>query len=200
MRIVSVDLETCGVSEECDIIEFGAVLDDLSVEIKDFDDLSKLPRFHTYFVKDKYVGEPFALSMHKEIFLRIAEKDRSKYRFMTATKFGYEFRKFLVQHGYEEEHDKVVINVAGKNFASFDLQFLKNKTDFLTHINVRSRILDPAILYLDQGDNALPGTATCKKRANMSEELTHTSIADAIDVIWLLRKRMRFMVCPDIYR
>ena len=183
----SIDIESCGISDICDIIEFAAVLDDLS-QLKPIDEL---PVFHTYFVKDNYVGEPVALSMHPEIFRRISERDRNKYNFSVATKIGYSFKRFLIQNGYEEDHDKVTITVAGKNFASFDLQFLKKKTDILKHVNIRSRIIDPAILYLKDGDNAPPGTEECKRRAGLSTVLAHTAEADAKDVIELIRKHFK---------
>lgn len=185
MQYVSIDIETTGLNEdECDIIEFAAVLDNLS----ELAPLEKLPVFHTYFIKDKYIGEPFALSMHPAIFRRIAERDTKKYTFMSASKLGYAFRKFLVNNGYKEEHDQVVITAAGKNFAAFDLQFLKRKTDMLKHVNIRHRIIDPAILYLKEGDNAPPGTEECKKRAGVITDTTHTAEADAKDVIQLVRK------------
>lgn len=187
MKYCSADIECCGLdSNECDILEFAAVLDDLS----DMKPINELPVFHTYFIKDRYVGEPFALSMHPEIFRRIAERDIKKYHFMSATKLGYNFRRFLVANGYKEEHDKVTITVAGKNFGSFDLQFLKNKTDLLTHVNIRSRIIDPAILYLEKGDDAPPGTKNCKIRCGLGDELAHTAEADAKDVILLVRKKL----------
>ena len=116
----SIDIESCGISDICDIIEFAAVLDDLS-QLKPIDEL---PVFHTYFVKDNYLREPVALSMHPEIFRRISERDRNKYNFSVATKIGYSFKRFLIQNGYEEDHDKVTITVAGKNFASLPRAFL----------------------------------------------------------------------------
>lgn len=187
MKLVSIDLETTGLDPDtCDILEFAAVLDDLSVMVP----IEKLPVFHTYFIKDKYIGEPFALSMHPEIFRRIAERDTKKYNFMSATKLGWAFRKFLVNNGYKEEHDQVVITAAGKNFAAFDLQFLKRKTDMLKHINVRHRIIDPAILYLEIGDNAPPSITECKKRAHLDPVVAHTAEADAKDVIQLVRNKI----------
>lgn len=186
MRYVSIDIETTGLNEDtCDIVEFAAVLDDLS-ELKEID---VLPVFHTYFVKDMYVGEPFALSMHPEIFRRIAERDTKKYNFMSPMKLGFAFRKFLVANGYEEKHDEVVITAAGKNFAAFDLQFLKRKTDMLRHVNIRHRIIDPALLYIKSGDDAPPGTEECKRRAHLDTVVAHTAEADAKDVIKLIRHK-----------
>lgn len=184
MRYCSVDLETTGLNPDtCDIIEFSAVLDDLSI----LDPIDKLPVFHTYFIKDNYVGEPYALSMHPQIFRRIAERDHTKYSFMSASKLGYAFRKFLVNNGYKEEHDQVVITVAGKNFPAFDLQFLNRKSDMSKHVNIRHRIIDPAILYIKPGDDAPPGMEECKRRAGMEPKVAHTAEEDAKDIIQLIR-------------
>ena len=186
MRIVSIDLETTGLDpDSTDILEFGAVLDDLN----DQKPLDQLPIFHCYFIQDTYVGQPFALSMHPVIFRRIANREHG-YTYMSPNKFGYAFRRFLVDNGYKEEHDQVTINAAGKNFAAFDLQFLKRKTDLLKHVNIRHKILDPAILYFHPDDMSLPGMETCKARAGMNEKVAHDAVNDAKDVVVLLRNAM----------
>ena len=150
MRYISVDIECTGLDPlTCDIIEFGAVLEDSDKSVPVLD----LPTFHCYLVKDSYVGEPYALSMHPTIFRRIAERhleeNRSKYSYLNASSLGNAFKKFLANNGYTIERDKALITAAGKNFSSFDLQFLKHKSDFLKHIDVRSGVLDPGILYLE---------------------------------------------------
>ena len=115
---------------------------------------------------------------------------------MSATKLGNSFKKFLVKNDYVEEHDMVTINAAGKNFAKFDLQFLKRKTDFLKHINVRSRILDPGILYLQKTDESIPGMEECKKRSGLiNTRVCHDARSDAIDVINLLRHKLGRIFC-----
>jgi hypothetical protein len=83
-----------------DIIEFGAVLDDLDLRMP----IDSLPKFHCYLVKDSYCGEPYALSMHPTIFRRIAERgleeNRRKYSYLTANSLGNSFKKFLLNNGY----------------------------------------------------------------------------------------------------
>ena len=192
MKYISIDCEMTGTDPLVnDIIEFGAVLDDLDLRMP----IDSLPKFHCYLVKDSYVGEPYALSMHPTIFRRIAERgleeNRRKYSYLTANSLGNSFKKFLLNNGYTSEHDKVLINAAGKNFSSFDLQFLKHKSDFLKHIDVRSGVLDPGILYLDAEDKGIPGLEKCKKRAGMEDStVRHDAISDAIDVIELLRRKL----------
>ena len=184
MLYCSIDMESTGLdADNHDIIEFGAVLDDLSK----LDPVETLPTFHCYFVKDAYTGSPFALSMHPEIFRRIAERDVSKYKFFSAMKFGHAFKRFLINQGYETEHDRVTINVAGKNFGACDLQFLNKQTDLSKHVQIRHKILDPGILFVEKGDESLPGLGQCKERMGLNDSVDHTAVADAIDVVHLIR-------------
>ena len=186
--IVSIDIETGGIEDNVDILEFAAVLDDLSNPRP----IEDLPFFQTYFIKDNYIGEPTALAMHPKIFKRIATREKG-YNYMSATKLGNVFKQFLIKNGYNSERDTVTINAAGKNFAAFDLRFLKSKTDLLKHVNIRSRILDPGILFLNKDDNSIPGMAECKKRCGLNEFISHEAKDDAIDVIMLLREKLSFM-------
>lgn len=84
---------------------------------------------------------------------------------------------------------KVTFNAAGKNFASFDLKFLERLPRWKQIFRVRSRILDPGILFTDwEGDFSVPGLSECKKRAGLNSVVTHDAIDDARDVISLLRR------------
>ena len=192
MKYASIDIETTGLDEKtCDILEFGAVLDDLSCPKP----IDQLPRFHCYFLPpsgENYTGSPFALSMHPAIFLRIANREKP-FDYISPHKLGFAFKKFLAKNGYVIEKDRITINVAGKNFGSFDLKFLEAKTDLLKHVGIRHRIIDPSSLYYREGDEALPGTEECKRRYNslsgesIPTKVEHNAIADAIDVIYLVR-------------
>ena len=66
MRYVSIDIETTGLNPEtCQIIEFGAVIDN--------DTNDEFPTFHRYIKHHSYQGEPRALSMHARIFRALAD-------------------------------------------------------------------------------------------------------------------------------
>ena len=95
MKYVSIDLETTGLNPEtCQIIEFGAVIDDTANPKP----LNELPTFHLYIDHMEHNtirGEPFALSMHSEIFRRIAERDIKKYNFCTEDAVAQYFYSFL---------------------------------------------------------------------------------------------------------
>jgi len=81
------------------------------------------------------------------------------------------------------------ITVAGKNFAAFDLRFLEKLPMWNELIKIRSRILDPSIIYLDWSDDETPPSLeTCKKRANLGSKVAHDAVEDSMDVVRLLRK------------
>ena len=192
MKYISIDLETTGLDPiNNDIIEFGAVLDDLNNMLP----LEQLPKFHAYICKEEYKGQPYALSMHPTIFRRIATKEEG-YNYLYPNTLGKSFLNFLIQNGYEldekngKQIKRTVINVAGKNFGSFDLPFLNNKTNFSSSVKIRHRIIDPGILCLEKGDKAVPGTKLCLERIGITKEVAHTTIEDALDVIQIVRAKL----------
>jgi oligoribonuclease len=80
------------------------------------------------------------------------------------------------------------LNVAGKNFATFDKLFLEQLPRWKQLFKIRQRIIDPTLLFTKWNeDEALPSLTTCKERANTGGEVTHDAIEDAWDVIQLLR-------------
>jgi hypothetical protein len=93
----------------------------------------------------------------------------------------------------EEEFDLIVLTPAGKNFSTFDKNFIDPLLSDISRsgeiIKFRSRVLDPAILYVDWvNDDSLPSLSTCKERAGLDPLVTHDALDDAWDVIELLRK------------
>jgi len=84
----------------------------------------------------------------------------------------------------------ITINVAGKNFGTFDKKFLDLLPWWQKLIRTRQRIIDPAILFVDwKEDESLPGLDKCKSRAEIHGLVTHNALEDAWDVIELLRKK-----------
>lgn len=82
------------------------------------------------------------------------------------------------------------LNVAGKNFGTFDKLFLERLPRWKQLIKMRNRILDPAILFVDwKSDQALPGLTLCKERSNVEGIVTHNALEDAIDVVAVLRTK-----------
>jgi hypothetical protein len=83
----------------------------------------------------------------------------------------------------------VTINVAGKNFATFDKKFIDQIDKFYHFVRFRQRVLDPSVLFTNWGsDTALPDLTICKERAGLDPFVSHDSLEDAWDVIQLFRK------------
>lgn len=197
MRYCSIDIETTGLDPaKCDILQFAAVLDDLN----DPKPISKLPSFTAYFTKkEPLVGDPFALSMHPEILRKIADAQKNKLEqneqgewFMPIEQLPCALMAFLLKNNYERDKKGIIrVNVAGKNVASFDMQFLKAKIEKWWPISFFQRTIDPAILYWDaKRDEQLPDLKTCMERARIKGEVTHTALEDALVVVKLLRHKL----------
>ena len=198
MKYVSIDIETTGLNPEtCQVLSIGAVIEDTDniMPVKD------LPTFHGVMLSREISGDPYALNMNKDLIESMVywqtgkEDERYDLKRLTGLEF-YEkdeivkaFYNFLLKNGFEPSGEVIHLTVAGKNFGTFDLKFLEKLPRWKQYIRVRQRILDPSILYVDwKEDSSLPGLGTCKKRANLPEEVAHDAVEDAIDVILLLRK------------
>lgn len=188
MKYISIDVETSGLNpDESQILEFGAVFEDTG----NIRPLEELPRFHCYIKNEDNVitGNPYALAMNVDIIKKISEDGDN-------VLFDYDvpgrFAKWLIEVcGYKSEsqyHNVVKINAAGKNFANFDLRFLRRLYNWESSIMVRSRIIDPAFYSTDWlNDESMPTLSTCLKRNGFDAHVAHTAIEDALDVIKLLR-------------
>lgn len=194
---ISIDTETLGLNHRnCDIIEFGAVIDDLKSPI------DSLPRFHCYLVKENkpnnevYYGEAYAMSMHSKILKRIATRE-SGFNYFTPETFYDQFQKFLIdnkvnedKHVFDEQGKTCIkdVLVAGKNFAGFDLKFLEMLPNFGRAFKFFHRFIDPMMLYFDPLTMKTPPSLdVCLKLAGIEKEVQHTAVEDAIDVIKCLR-------------
>ena len=83
---------------------------------------------------------------------------------------------------------KTYLNCAGKNFAGFDKKFLEKLPRWKQVFSIRSRVLDPGILFVDWiNDESIPSLDECKKRAGIDGVVTHNAVEDAMDVVMLLR-------------
>ena len=84
---------------------------------------------------------------------------------------------------------KTYLNCAGKNFAGFDRKFLEKLPRWKQVFSIRSRVLDPGILFVDWiNDESIPSLDQCKQRAGIEGVVTHNAVEDAMDVVMLLRK------------
>ena len=84
---------------------------------------------------------------------------------------------------------KTYLNCAGKNFAGFDRKFLEKLPRWKQVFSIRSRVLDPGILFVDwKNDESIPSLDQCKQRAGIDGVVTHNAVEDAMDVVMLLRQ------------
>jgi DNA polymerase III epsilon subunit-like protein len=190
LKYVSLDLETTGLDPDtCDLLEIGAVIEDTD---KPEVPLADLPQFHRYFLPPRegktYRGQPIAFAMHSKILEYIGKAGGAAEDVISVNQVAVQLSDFLKDNGFVFKHGRITVNVAGKN-VSWDVDFLRKNSNVSRHVNFRSRVLDPAILYWQPEDDKLPGLSECKRRAGLPEEVAHTAIEDALDVIQLLRHR-----------
>ena len=206
MKYVSIDIETSGLdTENNQVLSIGAVIEDTTKKLN-FEDI---PKFHAIVLQRQITGSPRALDMNKRIIglmgeyldasadRRIDMEDEIDfYEKDKVAKAFYGFLRMNFPGTLEEElenHGKVhkpqLINVAGKNFGTFDNVFLKKLPRWQQYIIAKQRILDPAMLFLDwENDEELPSLTICKARAGIDGKVTHDALEDAWDVVEVLRK------------
>jgi DNA polymerase III alpha subunit (gram-positive type) len=196
MKYVSVDIETTGLDPEtCQILQIGAVIEDTERVV----DLTELPKFSCIVEHSVYAGQPVALSMNANILKKLGELERSsktektnlrkQHNIIPVGIVAKSFNMWLAGKGFEmSETGAIVINVAGKNFATFDKIFLQKLPNWGANIQIRQRVIDPAILFMDwQNDLSLPNLNKCIERAGLTGEVSHDALDDAIDVVRVLR-------------
>ena len=89
------------------------------------------------------VGQPFALALNADILRKLANPQKTE-DFLPPRRSGR--RDGRLAQGLRLGRSKAV-TPAGKNFASFDRQFLKRLPDFENKVRLHHRTLDPATLF-----------------------------------------------------
>lgn len=200
MKYLSIDVETTGLNpNRCQILEFGAIYDDLS---KPF---SERKTFQYYFYHEQLRGDIIAFDMNKEIISIITNKIKEIKKGIQHTDLARpeEFSQVLSEWLYDvidpKEPDDFKLNIAGKNVAGCDLNFLEMLPGFsregsslsFDKWKTRARCIDPAILYYKKEDICLPDLQTCIKRATSNElGVSHRAIEDAEKVCCLIRYKL----------
>jgi len=186
MKYISIDIETTGLDpDKHHILEFAAVLED--TEKPDIS-VEELPYYQTFIHQMDHLWDASTLNFHMNngFFNRIS---KININVCQSDKLGSDFKDWLIEIGiFDGENLKDdSCNVAGKNYANFDHQFLKRMPKWNDWISIRRRMIDPAILYYKPGDEYLPNMATCLERAGLPTEVTHRALDDARQVIELIR-------------
>jgi hypothetical protein len=212
MLYCSIDIETSGLDPEKNcILSIGAIIEDTENKLP----FEECPKFNTIILQREIVGSPRAITMNKDLISMIGGYleggDETKQNFETHSEYQFlekedvvkKFYEFLWVNGYNNDFPNqllvtsridsntkpITLNVAGKNFGTFDKLFLQQLPWWQKLIRTRQRILDPAILYVDwKNDEFLPSLTTCKERAELYDIVTHNALEDAWDVIEVLRK------------
>ena len=198
MKYVSIDIETTGLDEfNCQTLSVGAIIEDTNNKLP-FDEI---PKFHVAIRHKEIKGSAFAINMNKNLIESIVQYETAESQdekndpvHMTGMQFVYErevapmLYKFLLANGIGVSGKPITINAAGKNFGTFDRRFLNELPEMQNHVQFCSRVIDPAILFVDwTNDESLPSLNDCKKRAKLKGLVTHNALEDAWDVIQVLR-------------
>jgi hypothetical protein len=190
MRFIALDLETTGLIHEKDqILQIGVVIGDFKTpRVED------LPSWETVIAHERIEGHPYALMMNAALIEQIAKRDKfPDVLFSPDCKSAYHTMfSFLTEHGFRAESDgKIHIVVAGKNAAGFELPFVNATQNdgpvWRNRFQAVHRVFDPGPLYFQHGDSKPPDLKTCLARAGIEKEVAHTGVADALDVVRLLR-------------
>jgi hypothetical protein len=201
MKYISIDIETTGLDPEtCQMIEFGAIVDDLNKDIQSY---NELPTFTRIIKHEKYVGQPVALGLNQRIFMELGKLEHShgmeledkmnELGVVDVDFFVDELYSWLMEIGYKpNKYNKIHFVLGGKNVAGFDLQFLKKLPRWNTKFIVDSRPVDPGMMYVDLiKDKRIPSLSDCKDRAGFADTIvTHNALEDAMDVIRLVRHKI----------
>lgn len=178
MRYASIDIETTGLTlATCQMLEFGCVFDDMETAIE------QLPTFHCYITRPLYQGEPYALAMHSKIFKRIADLEPG-YNYYDPSEAFDKFESWLLAI----KMDWNGLNIVGKNFGPFDRNFILKDWPKFRH---RYRILDMGSAFYNPyyDREMLPDLKKCKERVGLPDEVLHTALEDAMDVVKIFRAR-----------
>lgn len=181
---VSIDIETTGLDpDKNQVIQFGAVLDNFVTAVP------KLPSFERLVVnpKDEYVGSAYALGMNGWIFEKIREINllEPDQTWCYHHQLAAEFCHWITSQGWPADEPLLC---AGKNFASFDRQFLLRLPNWKSQHKMHHRTLDPGSMYYEVSDwNRPPCTENCCRRAGVIDNVTHDALDDAFQVVQLIR-------------
>lgn len=191
MQYCSIDIETTGLNpaKHC-ILEVGAVLTSIGSKVRHTFRALVVPQD----LEDISVS-PYTALLHKRLWEELGAFIKGNRLNPFVKEFNYVcscseqtigecFQHWLYQCGLKNNK----VTFAGKNAASFDLPFLKARTDFYKYIQPRHRVLDVASHFLLPGDEVLPDLNTCLARAGIDKKTEHGALADALLVCDLVDK------------
>lgn len=194
MRYVSLDLETSGPDPlRHQVLELAVVVEDT----KRLRPLAELPSFRRLLRHPEISGTAGALALNARLLAELADAKDGAPDHCPAAEVLPQLREFLLAQGFRPDaKDRVRFIMAGKNVASYDLLFLRQLPGWGPLVRSDPAKLDPAAFYLNwHKDSRLPSMSICKARAQLADtEVAHEALADALDVVRLLRPFYQFPV------
>jgi len=188
MKYLSLDLETTGLGDNCQILQLAAVLDDTERP------LYQCPTFNVLVWDEWYSGEPYALALNHQIFETLAKSKPGNELIHRGHNVRI-LREDMVAESlacWLRLHDSGIVTLAGKNVAGFDLRFLRRLSGW-SSILTQHRVIDPGNLFLLPTDLVPPSTDECLRRAGIEASTQHDALSDAYDVCKLIRTWHRRM-------
>lgn len=159
------------------------------------EDLSTSPFIHLLFLHNYHSSNAYALNLNRSIL-----EDRNAFTDPIPSHEGQLQAKAKYTHVVKDWNEAALIIAewfielgiekravaAGKNVSAFDLQFFPEDVKGL----FIHRALDPGSMYATHGDLVPPDTAECCRRAGISDTVTHNAYDDAIQVAYLINKKL----------
>lgn len=185
MKYVSLDLETTGLDPKtASILEFGAVIDDTEKPFHERRTMQTLVMPDPDAFGCQIAGDLVALIMNAELLRELQDAKKRQTGYCKVDELVRQFKSFLAENGLADSR----ITFAGKNFAGFDLQFLKRLPNW-RDIKHLLRYLDPGSMYATSRDDSPPDTAECLRRAGLEPSVKHRALNDAEDICRLIRAK-----------
>lgn len=210
-KYLSIDTETTGLNaSKCDLLEIGIVVFDSLDYFKPTAENS----LRIVLCKEEIKGTIFAINMNINLLNEIneyskrfkeekieggiikkVEKDLTtlyvdaKSSFDTLdypNRIAFDSLSMMISQFLQNAEVEPTYNIAGKNFAGFDKNFLAKYYQLERTIldKASHKVLDVGSMYVDPiKDECLPSLDECLERAGLSEEVPHTAVADAILVV-----------------
>lgn len=191
---LSVDLETTGISDDCEVIQIAAVLDEPGVEI------DKLKKYNQKIKYKSFHSEPIAMKINQKLINEMASREpEDQALFKHPWEAAGEFLQFLktsseIIKKWDDNNDcrmRGKIILAGKNVSGFDSpklsrffdKYTKKLEDFEKLISYKT--LDPGSMYYPVfGYNA---SLSAINELTGRKEVSHDALDDALDVVYAVR-------------
>ena len=186
MKLLSIDIETTGLCpRSCSVLEVGAVIFDPQPVKSDANSVriehTRPATFECLIKHSQIIGEPYAIQMNNEIIQELAGVKETHRQILTASQFTHHFGQWIVQNiGTDQK-----IHPCGKNYGSFDQQFLQKMPgwDALVKPHLDFRSLDVGSLYFSPDDGKILGLPKCLEKIGCPGLVTHRALDDALAVM-----------------